>query len=339
MPRLAFVTLRQYRFELGFGVLAAALSIALGLTIDLRLDALGVSQSCIDQVRASQDGGAEPCFGLVRAGSEILGSLYLSAGGILQMSIMGLLPFVLGVFGGIPVVARELEDRTAQTAWWLNGSRARWLAQRLVPILVVLGLAIGLAALVASSVAEDWVQWYGGERSKLVGTHGPLVVVRAFGAFGVGLAAGALLGRTFPAFVVSVALLLVVMVAAMGARDKWLAQLPLEPLWARTPAGNWVPTGGEPRAVAWGGPNGEILTPADARQRATDAGVPLAPPDDPYDIPAATWLQANGYSEIALGVTDEAAAGWAPFDAGIFAILGGAGLAASFVLVNRRRPS
>lgn len=339
--RLSLVILRQYRFEIGFAVLVALLATGLGSIIHLRLDDLGVSQECLNHVQASEDGGdlEADCFRLARAGVEILGTAFLNSGGILQLSIMGLLPFVVGVFGGIPVVARELEDRTAQTAWWLNGSRVRWLLQRLGPIALVLGVAIGLAAFAASPVADDWVRWHGAERGQLLGTHGPLAIVRAFGAFGVALAAGALLGRTFPAFVASVALLLLVMVVAMQARDTWLARLPLEPLWERSPVtSQWEWTGGVPRAVAWGGSAGEILTPAEARQLATDAGVPPAQADDPYDTPAAEWLNENGYVEITLGTTDEAVAGWAPYDASVFAVLGSVGVAASFAVVRRRRP-
>jgi hypothetical protein len=340
--RLAFVTIKQYRFELSFAALATALAIALGLIIHLRLDGLPVSRECLEQVRASIDGSgiADGCFALVQAGSGILGDTYMNAGGVLQVSIMGLLPFVLGIFGGIPVIARELEDGTAQTAWWLHGSRNRWLAERLAPMLLMLGLAVILAAIVATPVADDWGRWYGGERSRLVGTYGPPVVIRAFGAFGVGLAAGAFIGRTFPAFVGSVAVLLIVMVVSMQARDAWLGTLPLTPLWERSAVtGQWESVGGVPKAVAWGGPAGEILSRAEARQRATDAGIPPPQPDDPYDTAAEGWLQANGYAEITLGVSDEAAAGWAGIDAGIFAVIGTIGFATAFSVVSRRRPT
>ena len=339
--RLTLVTLKQYRFELGFAVLATVLATALGLMIHLRVDALGVSQECLSQVRASEDGSnldAE-CARLVGAGAEILGETYLNAGGILQGSIMGLLPFIVGLLAGLPIVARELEDRTAQTAWWLNPSRNRWLRQRLGPVVLVLSVAIGAAAVVASMVADDWLRWYGPEQSRMLGTHGPLVVARTFGAFGLGLAAGALLGRTFPAFLVSVAVLVLLMIGALQVHDEYLAQLPLEPLWERSSAtGEWESTGGVPQAVAWGGPRGEILTPAEARQAATDAGVPPAEPDDPYDTLAEEWLNQNGYVEISLGTTDGAAASWGLYDGILFAILGGAGVAATFVIVSRRRP-
>lgn len=339
--RSALVTLKQYRFEVGFAVVAALVATVIGLSIHVRLDGLGVSQACIDRVNATQDvrAAGDGCFALVGEGAGILGSTYLRADGVLPVSVMGLLPFAVGLFGGLPVVARELEDHTAQTAWWLSGSRRRWLLRQLGPVVVVLGVAIGIAALVAIPVSEDWVRWYGGERSALIGLHGPLTVVRAFGAFGLGLAMGALIGRTFPAFVASIAVLLLVLLLAGQAHESWLERLRLEPLWALSPiSGRWQPIGGVPRAVAWGSPDGAVLTAEEARQLATDAGVPVVQSDVSVDALAATWLDNNGYTEITLGVTDMTALGWAQYDAAIFAILGVSCMTAAFVLVNRRRP-
>lgn len=339
--RMSWVVIKQYRFEMAFVALAGLLAMALGVVIDLRLDALKISHECLQQVHATEDGSdiAPECFGLARAGFEVLGSTYLNGSGPLQFTIMGLLPFVLGVFGGIPLVARDLEERTAQTAWWLYGSRSRWLLQRLGPVLVVVALAVGLAAMAGSLVTDDWLRWYGAQRAWLVGTHGFDAVARALGALGIGLAAGAVLGRTFPAFVTSVAVLLLTMAITLQVRDAWLAQLPLSPLWERSPAtGQWEFTGGVPRAVAWGGPGGEILTPAEAFQRAFDAGIPRPDSKDPSPAPVETWLNENGYAEINLGTTDDAAAGWEAFDALIFGGVGCIGIAATFVVTNRRRP-
>jgi hypothetical protein len=338
--RLSLVTLKQYRFELGFALFATVLAMALGLSIHVRMEALGVPPGCPEQVRASEDGsGIEAeCARLVGAASTILGESYLNSGGTVQASIMGLLPFAVGLIAGLPIVARELEDRTAQTAWWLNPSRGRWLRQRLAPVVLALAVATGAAAVVASLVADDWLRWYGPEQSRIVGTHGPLVVLRTFAAFGIGLAAGALLGRTFSAALASVALLFLLLIGAAQVRDAYLAQLPLEPLWERSATGEWESVGGVPQAVAWGGSNGEILTSAQARQLATDAGVPPTAPDEPYDTLAETWLQEHGYVEISLGTTDRGAASWGIYDGLLFATVGGAGLAATFLIVGRRRP-
>ena len=56
MLAAARVTLKQHRFEVTVAALAAVAAAALGLSIAIRIDALHVSQACLDQVRASQDG-------------------------------------------------------------------------------------------------------------------------------------------------------------------------------------------------------------------------------------------------------------------------------------------
>lgn len=339
----AMVTLRQYRFEISFVLLASALATVLGATIAIRLDALHVSKQCIDSVNASQDGfsaGAD-CFNLVRAGSEILGSTFMKSDGTLQLSIMGLLPFVLGLFGGMPIVARELEDHTAQMAWSLNSSRPRWLIRQMVPVVLVVGVAAAVVGLVAIPVADGWVRWYQGEAAQLIGAHGPLVVIRALSAFGIGVAVGAALGRTFPAFVVSAALILILLLAAGQAREVWLSSLPQEVLATYSAdTHQWtVMAGSRPRDIGYVAPDGAILSQVEARAIATAAGVPPRQPDDPIDTPAATWLAQNGYAEVPLGVTDQTALGWAPYDGVIFGVIGTVGLASAFVLVNRRRPT
>jgi hypothetical protein len=50
-------------------------------------------------------------------------------------------PFVLGLFLGVPLVAREIEGRTTSIAWTLSGSRRRWLVHRAAPVVVIVVLA------------------------------------------------------------------------------------------------------------------------------------------------------------------------------------------------------
>jgi SAM-dependent methyltransferase len=52
------VTLKLHRFEVGVAVVAAIAAALLGLIIAVRIDALGVSQDCLDRVRASQTASA-----------------------------------------------------------------------------------------------------------------------------------------------------------------------------------------------------------------------------------------------------------------------------------------
>ncbi|MBA2631382.1 MAG: hypothetical protein H0U86_00010 [Chloroflexi bacterium] len=343
MLAAARVTLKLHRFEVGVAVVAAIAAAVLGLIIAVRIDALGVSQDCLDRVRASQDGfsAGEDCFSLVRAGSGILGESYLDGEGTVPLSIMGALPFLLGLLGGVPIVARELEARTASTAWSLNGSRVRWLARQVWPVGLVLGTAIVLAALAAMPVAEDFVAWGHGGESSLIGLHGPLAVVRAFGAFGIGLAVGALLGRTLSAFLVGVALTLAITFALGEGRATWLGSMEPQPIVtysAETGEYNGIP-GAVATSWGWLTPEGVLLLKEDARQLATQAGVPPADPDDVQDTPAAIWLQEHDYTEVSLGVTDEMALGWAPFDGLTFGVVGMVGFAGTIMLVNRRRPA
>ena len=343
MLAAARVTLKQNRFEITVAALAAVAAAALGLSIAIRIDALHVSQACLDQVRASQDGSGigEGCLSLVRTGTGILGSTYLSGEGSLPVSVMGALPFLLGLLGGVPIVARELEAGTAQTAWSLNGSRVRWLARQVAPIAVVLGAAMTLAAVVAIPVADLWVRWGYGGASSLIGLHGLLAVVRAFGAFGVGLAVGALLGRTLPAFIFGVALALALLYATGQARETWLSTLPPSIITEQSSeTGEWNNIPGAV-ATSWGWltADGDLLSKEEARKLASDAGVPPADPNDVQDTPAGVWLEEHGYIEVSLGVTDQMAMRWAVYDGLIWGLVGGLGIAGAIVLVNRRPPT
>lgn len=343
MLAAARVTLKQHRFEITVAALAAVAAAILGLSIAIRIDALHVSQACLDRVRASQDGfsAGEECFSLVRAGSGILGETYLTGEGSVPLSVMGALPFLLGLLGGVPIVARELEAGTAQTAWSLNGSRVRWLARQVAPIAVVLGVLMTFAALVAIPVGDIWVNWGHGGAASLIGLHGPLAVVRAFGAFGVGLAMGALLGRTLPAFIFGVAMTLAITFALGEARATWLANMPPSIITERSPeTGEWnnIP-GSVPTSWGWLTPEGDLLSREAARKLASDAGVPPADPNDVQDTPAGVWLQEHGYIGVSLGVTEEMAMRWAPYDGLTFGLVGLASLGGTIVLVNRRRPA
>jgi hypothetical protein len=342
MLSAARVTIKQHRFEVIAAVLAAVAATVLGASIALRIDALDVSLDCLDRVLASQDGfsAGQECFALVREGSTILGETFLTGEGTVALSIMGVLPFLLGLVGGVPIVARELEARTAQTAWSLSASRVRWLAHQVGPIALVLGTVMILAALVAVPVADASVAW-GRSASSLIGLHGPLAVGRAFAAFGLGLMLGALLGRALPATFLGIAISVALLFAVGIVRDAWTASL--EP----GVIADFSPQTGEysvsPRAVTTGwavvAPDGTLLSSEEARDVAASAGVPPASPDDVQDIPALTWYEENGYVLLPIGVSDEMALGWAPYDGLIFGLVGALSVAAPCVVVNRRRPT
>jgi hypothetical protein len=104
-------------------------------------------------------------------------------------------PFVLGTLLGAPIVARELEHRTAGLAWSIARSRTAWFVQRLLPVASFL-----IVALILIGVAGSWFEdarfntgfWRGYSPS-------PLLVARGLLTFAIGVLCGALVGRVLPA--------------------------------------------------------------------------------------------------------------------------------------------
>lgn len=131
-------------------------------------------------------------------------------------------PFGMGLLLGVPLVAREVEGRTAQIAWTLSRSRAAWLARSvafaalvILVLLAVVGIAgevLTAAVLVDGKPGEDFT-WYG--------RRGALVIVRGLAALGVGVALGALVGRTLPALLAAAFVSIAIFTGVSLAMDRW----------------------------------------------------------------------------------------------------------------------
>lgn len=321
----ARVTLKQHRFEVGAAVLAAMVLGTWAFTIVYRLGMLGVPAGCIDGWLTTGAAGRSHCVGPMAE----WGGLLALEGGVV-MSMMKVLPFAAGLLGGVPLIAREVESRTAQTAWSLNSSRRRWLLRVATPVVVLLGVAIALPAVGASAVEEQRLAW-GQSIIRDVGTYGLLLMVRAFGAFGLGLLAGALLGRSLPAFVLGAVMTGIVLFSIGVANERWLALQPPSVI-------DDSATTGTVTGWAWLTPEGATISDAEAM-----ALVPTEVSElDDQEVQAVNsmeWLGAHGYELVALGVTEAAAAGWAPYDALGFGLVGTVTIAGAIVVMDRRRPT
>ena len=125
---------------------------------------------------------------------------------------MYLLPAVLGVFWGVPMVSRELETGTHNVAWNQTVTRARWLGTRLG--------AGALTAMVATGLLSLVVSWWASPIDAIAGTDPeasfePRVAPLAFAARGIapigyaafasvlGVVLGMLLRRTLAAMAVT----------------------------------------------------------------------------------------------------------------------------------------
>jgi hypothetical protein len=127
------------------------------------------------------------------------------------------LPALIGLFWGAPLLARELEAGTHRLVWNQSVTRSRWLA-------VKLGL-LGLAAIIAVGLAGLAVEWWSDPLDKaaaedfarmeplLFGTRGIVPIAHAAFAFALGVTVGMLVRRTVAAMAITLAVFVAVQVA------------------------------------------------------------------------------------------------------------------------------
>jgi hypothetical protein len=312
----ARLTLKQHRFEIGAALVAAVAIGAAALIVVQHLQATNVPPGCFDAWLTSGGEGAGDCDAPVRAFAAINEE---EAGKV--FAAMAVLPFLVGLLGGVPIIGRELESRTAQTAWSLSGSRIRWLVRQLVPVAIVLGVAVTFAALAADLLETTRAPWYNSAYSDL-DLHGLPVVARAFAALGIGLLVGALVGRTLPAFIVGAVLSLGVVYGAGSLQSTWLDGQ--QTVVIDEPGGG----GGMFTGQTWLGPDGAQV-PDEEVTSAVPAGV--TEPD--------TWLLDHGYRLVEIGIPGAVVLQWVPYEAIGFGLVGLGSLLAGAVVVNRRRPT
>ena len=130
-------------------------------------------------------------------------------------------PFLIGLLLGPPLIGREIEGRTAPIAWSLSRSRRRWLALRGIPIIGLALAALLLVGLSGQTVARQLAAGEPGFDAAVA--PAPLLVARGALALSVGLAAGAIIGRTFAAVLATAFVLVVAHVGLTAGMDAWMA--------------------------------------------------------------------------------------------------------------------
>ncbi|MFI2648980.1 MULTISPECIES: ABC transporter permease subunit [Micromonospora] len=119
--------------------------------------------------------------------------------------LLAIIPAVLGVFWGAPLIARELESGTQRLVWNQSVTRRRWLAVKL--------LFVGLASMAVAALASLLLTWAASPYDKVSGER---FAALAFGArnltpiayaalaFVLGTVIGLLLRKTVPAMALTI---------------------------------------------------------------------------------------------------------------------------------------
>jgi len=215
MLRSALLTFRMHRFEVLITSALVVLTAISAMVAYTHVTAANPPDECWIQNWEYETPRIPGCEALVQAFWPVA-----SQAGFVASPIAVLLPFVVGLLLGVPVVGREIEMRTATLAWSLSGDRRRWLLARLLPILALAGIGLVIAALSVAEMARAAhpFNYLGPGRIPSlteIGSAGPSLVGRGVMALGIAVLAGAVIGRTLPAFAVSAVLSFVFLFAGV----------------------------------------------------------------------------------------------------------------------------
>ncbi|MFJ5926371.1 transporter [Kitasatospora sp. NPDC092948] len=217
---MSWLTWRQYRAQawVALAVLAAVCAVLLptGRRLADLYDSSGLPGCARTGVGCAQ---ARSAFAAaVRADAAVTSLFYLA------VVLLLVLPVLLGMFAGVPLVARELESGSFRLTWTQGVTRTRWLAVRLGLVGGAVLVLSGLLTLVVSRWAAPLDRAAGlpggdGE-SALPGRFGPLVFAAhglapvgwALFGFVAGVAAGLLVRRQVAAMALVLAVVAAVQV-------------------------------------------------------------------------------------------------------------------------------
>jgi hypothetical protein len=193
--KLAWVTWRQHRVALtGVAMLLGGLALYL-LIMGLKI------RSAYRAVASCHPLGSAIC----EVTSGPFASYYHTAQ---QMSLyLQVIPVLVGVFVGAPLLARELETGTFRFAWTQGCGRLRWAAAKLALLAIAVTAAAGAFSLLFSWYYQPFVaeRLDGVLAPQLFDLRGVDFAAWALLAFSLGAVAGALIGRTVAALAASLA--------------------------------------------------------------------------------------------------------------------------------------
>jgi hypothetical protein len=203
---MIWLTWRQFRAQAA--MMAAALAV---LAAILALTGPGLADDYSTGIAAcaTQSGG---CSDFVQRFFQDHQDPFLAV-----TAVVLVLPALIGLFWGSPLIARELEAGTHRLIWNQSITRTRWLT-------VKLGLT-GLAAMTAAGLGSLAVDWWSSPIDKtaadnfprmeplLFDARGIVPIGYAAFAFALGVTVGMLVRRTLPAMAITLAVFVAVQIA------------------------------------------------------------------------------------------------------------------------------
>jgi hypothetical protein len=199
------------------------------------------------------------------AGGEELDRVLNSRFGDLNLFLdwLPLVPALVGLFLGAPVLAREYESGTTKLAWTQSVSPRRWLATKLA----VLGLVVTLSGLALGGMVNAWLATLEetgyGNRFQFVPLFGGSGVASAAWwllAFVLGVAAGTVLRRTLPAMAVAFAGYVVAFVVVASPLVDFRDMYAEPARVVQTSASDSLPEGSQRVDSQWLDHSGQVLT-------------------------------------------------------------------------------
>lgn len=309
----ARVLLRPHRFEAAGVAVVAVLAFIVAGGLVVQLLAYAIPAECFLRAAGASCIEHQPA----------LEAYFETAGvwGVVAVALIALMPAVSGVFFGLSLVGKELDQGTATFAWSLAPSRRRWLLLRVLPIgiaIVVIGLAVGALADVVQALREPFIDANGGLAN--LGIRGPVIGAEALAYFGLALLVGAVVGRVLPALLLACVLVFAAFVGVTLLTDTFLSTETVL---------TYGMDGGVPgRVVNYmiQSPEGDVMTMHEAYLRYGEAAM------ESMDGPGATFrtvLSINPPELYPIAVARMVV---------LYAAIGLIAIALSFMVVERRRP-
>jgi hypothetical protein len=233
-------------------------------------------------------------------------------------------PFALGLVLGVPVVAREVEGRTAAIAWTLSRSRLRWLIQRAVPLLAFVVLVTAVIGVGSELVtrANPFANFAPNPGFADYTSRGLMLPVRALAVLMVAIAVGAMVARQLPALLLAAGVTVVLFVGLTVGMDAWMTAeaepIPMDQVESSGP--RIFDSAYREDATA------KLISMNDFYNRYGDVALPEGESDPP------------GFTQVAIGIPGERYFTWVAREAAILGALAVVSGGLATLVVTRRRP-